>query len=174
MIAYWIAGFTITLALAFLGWRLVRVRMLARRFGRLSEGAERSSAWAKLDWDRIIATGEGGAIPSGRSLEGTRPDWDRIIAAGEALIAARPRLNAETEFVKLPLGVAYHQRTSRSLAQGNLTGALRDVDRAIEIDPYFFAYRTTRAIVLDALGRRAEARSQIDACLLFANAQRRR
>ncbi|MFO0757816.1 MAG: hypothetical protein U0359_15075 [Byssovorax sp.] len=95
--------------------------------------------------------------------------WDRIIHEGEA------RLPGATEraFISLPLGVAYHQRASRSFAQGDLAAALRDVDRAIALDPLLLPHHTTRTVLLDGLGRRAEAYGEIDGFLSLVGARER-
>jgi tetratricopeptide (TPR) repeat protein len=108
-----------------------------------------------------------------RSPAGAKLDWDAIVAAGEAQLAMMSAAGEEREFIVRPLAVAYHQRASRSWARGDALAALGDVDRAIEIDPFFLSYRTTRAVLLDALGRRVEAYDGIDTFLLLAEAHRR-
>jgi tetratricopeptide (TPR) repeat protein len=130
--------------------------VLGRWFGK------RTSAEAAARWQAVIRP----------AADGKR-DWDAIISAGEARIASLREGSIDRLDVALPLGVAYHQRASRSWIQGDATSALADVDRAIEIDPFVLAYGTTRAVLLDALGRRSEAYHEIDSSLRFEAAARR-
>jgi Flp pilus assembly protein TadD len=97
-------------------------------------------------------------------------NWDRIIADGEARLPAA----AHREYIAMPLGVAYHQRGSRAFAAGDLAAALRDVERAAALDPWFLRYHTTRAVVLDALGRDEEAFEAVDAFLTLMDAEARK
>lgn len=117
-----------------------------------------SAAWAA----RVAS------LPRVGSLPRLSFDWDGIIADGEAQLAEGPRgafrRPEDRAFLELPLAAAYHQRASRSFAQGDLPAALRDVERALVLDA-FAPYRTTLAVVLDALGRTAEARRELDAVL---------
>jgi len=105
-------------------------------------------------------------LPVVRVFPRLYPDWDEVIVDGEALLK-EIRLEAKqgsdldaSEHIQLPLAAAYHQRASRSWARGDLEAALGDVDRALELDDHA-PYHTTRAVLLDALGRRAEARAAI-------------
>lgn len=82
-------------------------------------------------------------------------DWDFIIAQGEA------EQNRD-KHVSLPLAAAYHQRACRSAACGDPATALRDVEHALRLDR-FAAYRLTRATLLDRLGHRVAARSELEA-----------
>jgi tetratricopeptide (TPR) repeat protein len=122
---------------------------------------EPKSAWAQ----RIAA------LPVVRSLPRLSLDWDGIIAEGEAELAkgtdGSTRDHDNNPFIALPLAAAYHQRASRSFARGDLRAALTDAERAIALDA-FLPYHTTRAVLLDALGRRAEARREIDGALAVA------
>ncbi|HEY0138771.1 MAG TPA: hypothetical protein VGB85_32020, partial [Nannocystis sp.] len=102
-------------------------------------------------------------------LPPVRLDWDAVIAEGEAILAdpSRPRYLmwrgrdlAVDGWIELPLAAAYHQRASRAFAQADLAPALRDSERAAALDDHA-PYHTTRAIVLDALGRTAESRAAI-------------
>ncbi|MCY1070358.1 hypothetical protein OV090_36785 [Nannocystis sp. RBIL2] len=86
-------------------------------------------------------------------------DWDHVIAAGEARLPDLvPR---QRPYVVLPLAVAYHRRASLRAALAP-DDALRDVDRAVELDP-IAPHHVTRAVLLDRLGRRDEARAAIAA-----------
>jgi tetratricopeptide (TPR) repeat protein len=89
-------------------------------------------------------------------------DWDGIIADGEGLLATVNEHHRE--YVDLPLASAYHQRACRTWAAGDAAAALSDAERALALDPHL-PYATTCAILLDALGRRAEARRAIDGAL---------
>ena len=102
------------------------------------------------------------ALPVVRALPKVFPDWDEVIAEGEAWLASEPHYK---ESIQLTLAGAYHQRASRSWARGALIHALEDVDKAITHDP-FFTYQTTRAVLLDALGRHEEALAILETILL--------
>lgn len=97
-------------------------------------------------------------------------DWDAVIADGEALLATCEERWAG--YVRLPLAAAYHQRASKAFARGAKDVALRDVERALALDAHF-PYRATLAVILDALGRREEARREIDAALARGTALER-
>ncbi|HRI65566.1 MAG TPA: hypothetical protein PK156_15060 [Polyangium sp.] len=97
------------------------------------------------------------SLPIVCTLPRVFPNWDEVIADGEELLAAEHHYDRS---MRLPLGVAYHQRASRSWASGNLEAALGDVDMAISHDSHG-RYHTTRAILLDAMNRRAEAQEAI-------------
>ena len=103
------------------------------------------------------------AIPSVAALPPLPLDWDAIIAEGEPTLAAA-RAN-DRDYLALPLAAAYHQRASRSCAAGDLAAALTDADRAAALDGAAVPIATTRAVLLDALGRPAEAKQAIDAVL---------
>lgn len=60
-----------------------------------------------------------------------RHDWDRLVALGEAELAQRPG----DSFKTLPLAAAYHQRAVERMEAGDLPVAIRDLDRAVELDP---------------------------------------
>ncbi|WAS96824.1 tetratricopeptide repeat protein [Nannocystis punicea] len=112
---------------------------------------------AASDWDARIA-----ALPVVDVLPLPALDWDRVIAAGEARLPELvPRQRA---YVVLPLAVAYHRRATLRAAAAP-TDALRDAGRAAELDP-ITPYHVTRAVLLDRLGRRDEARAAI--ALAFA------
>ncbi|UQA59369.1 heme biosynthesis HemY N-terminal domain-containing protein [Polyangium aurulentum] len=98
-------------------------------------------------------------LPSVCALPRLYPDWDEVIAEGEALLGSESR---HLVYIRLPLAVAYHQRASRAWARGDLEAALVDVDRALALDDHA-PYHTTRAVLLDALLRGAEARAAIAA-----------
>ncbi|MCY1054538.1 tetratricopeptide repeat protein [Nannocystis sp. SCPEA4] len=88
-------------------------------------------------------------------------DWDRVIAAGEEKLPTLvPR---QHDYVAQPLAVAYHRRASDRAALAP-ADASRDVDRALELDP-IAPYHITRAVLLDRLGRRADARAAVDLVL---------
>lgn len=98
-------------------------------------------------------------LPVVRALPRLYPDWDEVIAEGEALLQSESR---HLGYIRLPLAVAYHQRASRAWARGDLEAALGDVDRALALDDHA-PYHTTRAVLLDASNRRAEARAALAA-----------
>jgi tetratricopeptide (TPR) repeat protein len=104
------------------------------------------------------------ALPVVRVLPRLYPDWDMVIAEGEAWLASESERLRRIwlEHIQLPLAVAYHQRASRAWARGDLDAALGDVDRALALDDHA-PYHTTRAVLLDALDRRAEALAAISA-----------
>ncbi len=103
------------------------------------------------------------AIPSVTALARLPLDWDAIIADGAAALAAvDPR---HRDYLALPLAAAYHQRASRTWASGDPAAALADVERAVALDGASLPIATTRAVLLDTLGRGAEARRVIDAAL---------
>jgi tetratricopeptide (TPR) repeat protein len=91
-----------------------------------------------------------------------RRDWDRLIELGEAELASRAHANAA--FVQLPLAAAFHQRACIAYAARDLTAALRDVRRAISLDPWI-RYFVTRGVVRDAMGDRVGARTDYDRAL---------
>jgi tetratricopeptide (TPR) repeat protein len=119
-----------------------------------------------LDCEQIIAGCEEqlAALPDVSILRPLSLDpnvWiDEDKASPEASSARNRR-----EHLTLALAAAYHQRASRLWAARDFTGALRDVERAIELDPVL-PYHTTRAVLLDALGRRADAYREIDTALM--------
>lgn len=96
-------------------------------------------------------------LPVVRTLPRVYPDWDEVIADGEDLLKLKDHY---ADSIQLPLAVAYHQRASRSWARGDLDAALVDTDRAISHDAHA-PYYTTKAILLNALNRSAEARAAI-------------
>ncbi|TKD00910.1 hypothetical protein [Polyangium fumosum] len=105
-------------------------------------------------------------LPVVRVLPRLYPDWDEVIVEGEAMLE-EARLQRERDshrdwvvYVKLPLAAAYHQRASRAWARGDVGAALGDVDRALALDDHA-PYHTTRAVLLDMLDRRTEARAAI-------------
>lgn len=92
-------------------------------------------------------------------------DWDRIVADGEALMAAPAGDTYSArhpQYVTIPLAEAYHQRACVAVNCGEYDSALIEATKAVEWDPTV-GHRTTRAVILDALGRLAEARAEIDA-----------
>ncbi|PCC68382.1 hypothetical protein SAMN02745121_05052 [Nannocystis exedens] len=118
---------------------------LARLFAELGPASDRDARLA--------------ALPVVDVLPPPVLDWDRVIAAGEARLPGLvPR---QRPYVVLPLAVAYHHRASLRAALAP-EDALRDVDRAVELDP-IAPYHITRAVLLDRLGRRDEARAAIAA-----------
>lgn len=97
--------------------------------------------------------------------------WDQIIAEGEALMAkAQGKRARARHFIALPLAAAYHQRASRNWASGDLAAALEDAEGADNLDGAFWPYKTTRAVLLDALGRVDEARRNINAAIALTSA----
>jgi tetratricopeptide (TPR) repeat protein len=101
-------------------------------------------------------------MPTVQELPPLPLDWDAIIAEGEALLLAADEY--DREYVAPPLAAAYHQRASRTAAGGDPAVALRDAERAAELDP-ILPHATTRAVLLDRLGRHAEAREALDRAL---------
>lgn len=94
-------------------------------------------------------------------------DWDLIVADGEALMAAPAGDTYSArhpQYVTIPLAEAYHQRACAAFNKdnGEYDAALIEATKAVEWDPTV-SHRATRAVVLDALGRLAEARAEIDA-----------
>ncbi|MEQ1506343.1 MAG: hypothetical protein ABMB14_29200, partial [Myxococcota bacterium] len=59
-----------------------------------------------------------------------RHDWDRLVALGEAELAEAPA----DRFKTLPLAAAYHQRAVERMEAGDRPAAIRDLDRAVELD----------------------------------------
>jgi tetratricopeptide (TPR) repeat protein len=106
------------------------------------------------------------ATSQSRSWFRPPPDWDRIIGDLEAERLAR----LGERFVTLELALAYHHRACRHFSVRAVEAALRDVDHAVALDPWFLRYHTTRAIVLGALGRVAEAFDAVDAFLTLRRA----
>ena len=100
------------------------------------------------------------AIPRVAVLPRILLDWDAIIPESEAKLAVVGPAN--TRFLALPLAAAYHQRASRRWASGDLASALADAEHAAVLDGASLTIATTRAVLLDALGRRAEARQVVD------------
>lgn len=96
------------------------------------------------------------AMPVVRTLPIRERDWDGIIRDGEATLA----VGQYRRHLELPLASAYHQRASRACAAGELEAALADVERAVQLDRHV-DYRTTRAVLLERLGRRQAARAEI-------------
>ena len=95
-------------------------------------------------------------------------DWDRIVADGEALLAgpAEDMFSARhPQYVTIPLAEAYHQRACVAFNCGEYDSALIEASAAVQRDPSI-GHRTTRAVILDALGRLAEARVEIDAAFM--------
>ncbi|MDI1436940.1 hypothetical protein [Polyangium sorediatum] len=105
-------------------------------------------------------------LPVVRVLPRLYPDWDEVIVEGEAMLEEallqreRGSHRDWVYSVKLPLAAAYHQRASRTWARGDVGAALGDVDRALALDDHA-PYHTTRAVLLDMLDRRTEARAAI-------------
>lgn len=97
------------------------------------------------------------AMPVVQELPPLRHEWDWIIEDGEAQL---PQAGHFRKYIELPLAAAYHQRGCRSFAKGDLDAALRDADRALALDA-ILPHRTTRAVLLDALGRKEESRREI-------------
>jgi tetratricopeptide (TPR) repeat protein len=100
-------------------------------------------------------------MPSIQELPTLPLEWDAIIAEGEALLLAA---RYHREYIELPLAAAYHQRASRTAARGAPVAALKDAERAVELDP-ILPYATTRAVLLDRLERHDEAREVLDRAL---------
>jgi tetratricopeptide (TPR) repeat protein len=96
------------------------------------------------------------ALPVIASVSPIRLDLDAVIADGEAVLASGVSIGA-------PLAHAYHQRASRAWAAGEHDAALRDAERAVELDGDWRPYRTTCAVILDRLGRPREALRQLRA-----------
>lgn len=114
---------------------------------------------AQAEWRERIA-----AMPRVPPLPRVLVDWDRIIALGEEHLAAeRATSNAPT--IELPLAAAYYQRASRAFSQSDAPAALRDAERAVEIDPSNMRYRWALVASLKKLGRDAEARGHAEQIL---------
>jgi tetratricopeptide (TPR) repeat protein len=95
-------------------------------------------------------------------------DWGLIVADGEALMAepAEDSFSARhPQYVTIPLAEAYHQRACIAVNNGEVESALVEATRAVQWDPTV-SHRATRAVILDALGRLAEARAEIDAAFM--------
>lgn len=101
-------------------------------------------------------------MPTVRELPPLPLEWDAVIAEGEELWSAAHQYHRE--YVALPLAAAYHQRASRTAAEGDPAAALKDAERAVALDPTL-PYATTRAVLLDRIGRHAEAREALDMAL---------
>lgn len=82
-----------------------------------------------------------------------RVDFDVAIQLGEAAHAEmirEQRTKWDTPYVCWPLAAVYHHRGCLAWEQGNRDAALKDIDRAIELDPHP-RYFTTRALYAEAL-----------------------
>lgn len=103
------------------------------------------------------------ALPRVRAIS-QRRDWDRMIELGEAERAASAN-PGDRPLVDRPLAealaAAWHQRACLAHARRDFTAALRDVDRAIVLDPWT-RYLVTRGVVREALGDPAGARADYD------------
>lgn len=106
------------------------------------------------------------ALPRVAAVPPIPLDYDLVIRDGEALLARADRY--ERKYYTLQLAAAYHQRACRAWAAGDRAAALPDAERAVELDPVWLSYATTRALALEAAGRRDEARSVIAAALAAA------
>lgn len=105
-------------------------------------------------WEARVA-----ALPVVTALPPPALDWDLVIADGERRL---PRLvPRQRDYTAFPLAAAYHQRATSATPRAPDV-ALRDIDRALELDP-IAPYHTTRAVLLDRLGRRDDARAAIAA-----------
>ena len=94
-------------------------------------------------------------------------DFDLAIELGEAehaAMVAQQRQQWDTPYVCWPLAGAYHHRGCVAWEAGDRERAVRDVDRALELDPHP-RYFTTRALFAEALGD-AEAAGFHDAAML--------
>ena len=133
------------------------------------EGPQAADVHDAATLDRILARltnapERAAPLPVVRTLPRMFLDWDEVITDGEISLVEteRDRSPSWAGYIKLPLAAAYHQRASRSWARGEIEGALKDVDRAVALDGHA-PYHTTRAVLLDTLGRRAEARAALAA-----------
>ena len=108
-------------------------------------------------------------MPAIRELPLLPLEWDAVIAEGEELLSAAHEFHRE--YVALPLAAAYHQRANRTAAAGDPAAAVRDAERAVALDP-ILPHATTRAVLLDRLGRHAEARELLDLALSEPSAPR--
>jgi tetratricopeptide (TPR) repeat protein len=81
----------------------------------------------------------------------------------------------DVDYIALPLAAAYHQRASKAWAKGDGIAALRDAERALELDRDWLPYETTRAVLLDTFGRGKEARRSLGRALtrMEASSQKR-
>ena len=82
-----------------------------------------------------------------------RVDFDLAIELGEvahARMIAESRQQWDTPYVCWPLAAAYHHRGCVAWQSGDRDAAVRDVDRALELDPHP-RYFTTRALFAEAL-----------------------
>lgn len=103
------------------------------------------------------------ALPVVRSLPRRRRDLDALVDHHEARIAQ----SAEKQ-VALDTAGALHQRACHAFAGGAAPVALADAERAVRLDPCV-DYRVTRAVILDHVGRGAEARTEIAATIKHAS-----
>ena len=124
----------------------------------IEDGASLAGIFAVLA--RVPSTHIEG-FPVVRALPKVFPDWDLVIADGEELWKSDSLHRDDRDYIKLPLATAYHQRASRAWARGEHEAALADVNRALELHDYA-PYHTTRAVLLDTLHRRDEARAAIN------------
>ncbi|MDC3958818.1 hypothetical protein [Polyangium jinanense] len=136
---------------------LVRMREEGPEAAGIKDAASLASLFAVLA--RVPSSRIQG-FPVVRTLPRLYPDWDVVIADGEALLQSDALRDGYRDYVKLPLAAAYHQRASRAWARGEHGAALADVNRALELDNHA-PYHTTRAVLLDALNRRDEARAAV-------------
>jgi hypothetical protein len=111
------------------------------------------------DWAARVA-----ALPRVQTVV-VRRDWNRLIELGEAELASGVHTNGA--FVRMPLAAACHQRACVAYAERDLESALRDVTRAIRLDPWP-RYLVTRGVVREAMGDPANARADYDRALIGA------
>lgn len=112
----------------------------------------------------VLSPAEMEELPRALSLPRGDPLVAGVIAAGEERLARYAEVSTCDPYVGLPLAAAYHKRAAAAFERRELAAALQDVERALRLDG-FGPYHTTRAIILSALGRTAEARAAIEAGL---------
>lgn len=105
------------------------------------------------------------AMPSIQSLPPLHFDWDRVISDAHANLATE-RDGCARKHISVPLAAAHHQRACRAWAADDRASALHDAEQALALDGDRLAYTTTRAVMLDALGRGEEARRSLDEALV--------
>jgi len=108
------------------------------------------------------------ALPSVTSVPPPRLDWDRVISDGHAELPPVTDERAHGH-VAGPLAAAHHQRASRAWAAGDRASALRDAEQAVALHGDWLPYTTTRAVMLDALGRGEEALRSLDEAIARAS-----
>ncbi|AKF05868.1 hypothetical protein DB32_003017 [Sandaracinus amylolyticus] len=123
----------------------VEVARLSRALGHVASAAQLARVLAPDHWRARAAV-----IPDVVELRPMPTDWTRVIASLEADLAAPVHASRE-EYARYPLAFALDQRARIALDEGDLERALRDADRAVELDDEP-SQRLTRAVVRLELG----------------------